>query len=351
MALMDFIKKQFIDIIQWTEESDGTLAWRFPMSGMEIQNGGTLVVRESQMAVFVNEGQVADVFGPGTHKLTTQTLPVLTYLKNWDKLFESPFKSDVYFFSTRQQIDQKWGTPQPITIRDKDFGAVRLRAFGNYAFRIADPKLFHTEISGTRESYPVGDLEGQLRGLVLQNISNAIAGSGLPFLDLAANQVMFADALAKELAPAFAKIGLQLEGMTVQNVSLPEELQKIMDQKIGMGMVGNDMAKFMQYQTAQAIPKFAEGGAGGGSGIAGDAMGLGAGVALGQVLAQNLAQGLQAPVAPAAAAAAQAAAAPLGVKPEDVMATLEKLGDLKAKGILTQEEFDAKKSELLKKLI
>ena len=351
MALMDFIKKQFIDIIQWTEESDGTLAWRFPMSGMEIQNGGTLVVRESQMAVFVNEGQVADVFAPGTYKLTTQTLPVLTYLKNWDKLFESPFKSDVYFFSTRQQIDQKWGTPQPITIRDKDFGAVRLRAFGNYAFRIADPKLFHTEISGTRETYPVGDLEGQLRGLVLQNISNAIAGSGLPFLDLAANQVMFADALAKELAPAFAKIGLQLEGMTVQNVSLPEELQKIMDQKIGMGMVGNDMAKFMQYQTAQAIPKFAEGGAGGGSGIAGDAMGLGAGVALGQVLAQNLAQGLQTPVAPAAAAAAQAAAAPLGVKPEDVMATLEKLGDLKAKGILTQEEFDAKKSELLKKLI
>jgi membrane protease subunit (stomatin/prohibitin family) len=258
----------------------------------------------------------------------------------------------VYFFSTRQQIDQKWGTPQPITIRDKDFGAVRLRAFGNYAFRVADPKLFHTEISGPREIYPVGDLEGQLRGLVLQNISNAIAGSGLPFLDLAANQVMFADALAKELAPAFAKIGLQLEGMTVQNVSLPEELQKILDQKIGMGMVGNDMAKFMQYQTAQAIPKFAEGGAGGGgSGIAGDAMGLGAGVALGQVLAQNLAQGLQTPVAPAAAAAAQAAAAPLGVKPEDVMATLEKLGDLKSKGILTQEEFDAKKAELLKKLI
>jgi len=352
MALMDFIKKQFIDIIQWTEEGDGTLAWRFPMRDMEIQNGGTLVVRESQMAIFVNEGQVADVFAPGTYKLTTQTLPVLTYLKNWDKLFESPFKSDVYFFSTRQQIDQKWGTPQPITIRDKDFGAVRLRAFGNYAFRIADPKAFHTEISGTRESYPVADLEGQLRGLVLQNISNAIAGSGLPFLDLAANQVMFADAMVKELAPIFAKLGIQIESLTVQNVSLPEELQKILDQRIGMGMVGNDMAKFMQYQTAQAIPKFAEGGAGGGgSGIAGDAMGLGAGVALGQVLAQNLQQGLQAPVAPAAAAAAQAAAAPVGVKPEDVMATLEKLGELKSKGILTQEEFDAKKAELLKKLV
>jgi membrane protease subunit (stomatin/prohibitin family) len=313
---------------------------------MEIQNGGTLVVRESQMALFVNEGKVADVFGPGTYTLTTQTLPVLTYLKNWDKLFESPFKSDVYFFSTRQQVDQKWGTPQPITIRDADFGAVRLRAFGNYNFRIADPKLFHTEISGTRENYTASDIDGQLRGLVLQNISNAVASSGIAFLDLAANQLSFAQALTLQLAPEFEKIGLKLEGMTVQSVSLPEELQKILDQKIGMGMVGNDMGKFMQYQTAQAIPKFAEG-AGSGGGVAGDAMGLGAGVALGQVLAQNLAAGLQGNAGANAAAAAQA----VGVKPEDVMATLEKLGDLKAKGILTQEEFDAKKAELLKKLV
>ena len=344
MALMDFIRKQFIDIIQWTEDSDGTLAWRFPMAEMEIQNGASLTVRASQVAIFVNEGQVADVFGPGTYKLTTQTLPVLTYLKNWDKLFESPFKSDVYFFSTRQQIDQKWGTPQPITIRDKDFGAVRLRAFGNYSFRVADPALFHTEISGTRESYGVADVDGQLRGLVLQNISTAIASSGIPFLDLAANQHAFAQALTIQLVPEFAKIGLHLDGMTVQNVSLPEDLQKVLDQKIGMGMVGNDMGKFMQYQTAQAIPKFAEGAGGGGGGIAGDAMGLGAGVALGQVLAQNLQAGLQGN--PAAAAAA-----PVGMKPEEVMATLEKLGDLKTKGILTQEEFDSKKAELLKKLV
>ena len=347
MALMDFIKKQFIDIIQWTEEGDGTLAWRFPMRDMEIQNGGSLTVRESQMAVFVNEGKVADVFGPGTYKLTTQTLPVLTYLKNWDKLFESPFKSDVYFFSTRQQIDQKWGTPQPITIRDADFGAVRIRAFGNYAFRITDPKLFHTEISGTRDVYPASDLDGQLRGLVLQNISTAIAASGIPFLDLAANQIEFAKALRTQLDPEMAKLGLKLENMTVQSVSLPEELQKILDQKIGMGMVGNDMGKFMQYQTAQAIPKFAEG-AGGGGGIAGDAMGLGAGVALGQVLANNLQAGLQG----SATASAQAAAAQAAVtlKPDDVLATLEKLGELKAKGILTEDEFSAKKAELLKKL-
>ncbi|WP_304304794.1 SPFH domain-containing protein [Pseudacidovorax intermedius] len=346
MALMDFIKKQFIDVIQWTEEGDGTLAWRFPMAGMEIQNGASLTVRESQMAVFVNEGTVADVFGPGMYKLTTQTLPVLTYLRNWDKLFESPFKSDVYFFSTRQQVDQKWGTPQPITIRDKDFGAVRLRAFGNYSYRVADPKLFHTEISGTRERYTVADLDGQLRGLVLQNISNAIAASGVPFLDLAANQNQFAQALAAQLAPEFAKIGLRLDVMTLQNLSLPEELQKILDQKIGMGMVGNDMGKFMQYQTGQAIPVFAEN-SGHGGGVAGDAMGLGAGVALGQVMANTLAQGLQQPAQSAAPAAA--AAAPT-VSPAEVMSTLEKLAELKTKGILTQEEFDAKKTELLKKL-
>jgi membrane protease subunit (stomatin/prohibitin family) len=244
-------------------------------------------------------------------------------------------------------LDQKWGTPQPITIRDADFGAVRLRAFGNYNFRVADPKLFHTEISGTRESYQASEIDGQLRGLVLQNISNAVASSGIAFLDLAANQLSFAQALTRQLAPEFEKIGLKLEGMTVQNVSLPEQLQKVLDQKIGMGMVGNDMGKFMQYQTAQAIPKFAEGGGGSGSGIAGDAMGLGAGVALGQVLAQNLSAGLQQHPAQAAAVAA----APVGMKAEDVMATLEKLGELKTKGILTQEEFDAKKAELLKKLV
>jgi membrane protease subunit (stomatin/prohibitin family) len=345
MGLMDFIKKQFIDVLQWTETGDGTLAFRFPMSGNEIQYGGSLTVRETQAAVFVNEGKIADVFGPGMHRLTTQTLPVLTYLQNWDKLFESPFKSDVYFFSLRQQLDRRWGTTQPLTIRDKDFGAVRLRAFGNYAFAITDPKLFYTAVSGTRERYTVEDLDGQLRGLMLQHISDAVAQSGVPFLDLAANQVEFAKQLQDVAAPEFAKLGLALTSVTVQNVSLPEDLQKILDQKIGMGMVGNDIGKFMQYQTAQAIPKFAEAG-GAGGGIAGDAMGLGAGVALGQVMAQQLGQGLHA--TPAAAAAAQS---PAGIRPDEVMATLEKLADLKAKGILTDDEFAAKKAELLKKLV
>ncbi len=344
MSLMDFIKKQFIDVIQWTEDHDGTLAWRFPMEGMEIQNGASLTVRESQLAVFVNEGKIADVFGPGMHKLTTQTLPVLTYLKNWDKLFESPFKSDVYFFSTRAQLDYKWGTPQPVTIRDKDFGAVRVRAFGNYSFHLVDPGKFHTQISGTRDRYLTEELDGQLKGLILQNISNAMAASGVPFLDLAANQIAMAEALKSTIAASFETIGLRLDTMTVQSVSLPEELQKILDQRIGMGMVGNDMGKFMQYQTAQAIPSMVQGG-GGGSGIAGDAMGLGAGVALGQVLAQNLQAGLQA--APAAAGVV----ANTGLKPEEVMATLEKLAELKGKGILTEEEFATKKAELLKKLV
>ena len=349
MALMDFIKKQFIDVLQLTEDSDGTLAWRFPMAGLEIQHGATLVVRESQMALFVDEGKVADVFGPGTYKLTTQTLPVLTYLKNWDKLFESPFKSDVYFFSTRQQVDQKWGTPQPVTVRDAEFGAVRIRAFGNYAYRVADPKKFHTEISGTREAYTVQDLDGQLRGLIMQQISVAIAQSKIPFLDLAANQLLFAQALSQALNPAMEGYGLKLEAMTVQSISLPEELQKVLDQKIGMGMVGNDMGKFMQYQTAQAIPKMAEGvGAGGDAGgLAGAGLGMGAGVAMGQILAQNMQSALQG----SAPAAGAAAAATVGVKPEDVMATLEKLGELKSKGILTDDEFNAKKAELLKKLV
>src|SRR3954470_14147246 len=267
MALMDFIKKQFIDIIHWTEPDDGILAWRFPMRDMEIQYGASLTVRESQLAVFVNEGKIADVFAPGLYKLTTQTLPVLTYLRNWDKLFESPFKSDVYFLSTRLQTDQRWGTPQPITIRDKDFGAVRLRAFGNYAYSIADAKTFHQKVSGTRELYRVEELEPQLRGLFLQNITDAIANSGVPFLDLARNQAVFAKAIQAQLAPQFAELGLKLEVVTVQNVSLPEDLQKVLDQKIGMGMVGNDMGKFMQYQTGQAIPEMAK--SAGGSGIAG----------------------------------------------------------------------------------
>ena len=181
MSLGSFIKKQFIDILQWNEDTDGVLAWRYPMQDFEIQYGGSLTVRESQMAVFVNESKIADVFGPGMYKLTTQTLPVLTYLKNWDKLFESPFKSDVYFFSTRLQTGRKWGTPQAITLRDTDFGMVRLRAFGMYSYAIADAKKFFTGISGTRAAYTRDDLEEQLRGILVSTMATALGASPKPF--------------------------------------------------------------------------------------------------------------------------------------------------------------------------
>ena len=347
MGLLDFIKKQFVDVIEWTESTDGVLMWRYPFEDREIQNGAVLVVRESQMALFVNEGQVADLFGPGTHKLTTQTLPLLTNLKNWDKLFASPFKSDVYFFSVRQQLDLRWGTSQPITLRDKDFGAVRVRAFGNYSCRLADPRRFHTEVAGTRDSYSVEDLDGQLRGVLIQHLSDAVAGSGVPFLDLAANQIEFAKALHAATASAFDNLGLKLDGVTVQNVSLPEELQKILDQRIGMGMVGDNMGKFIQYQTGQALPNLAA--SSGGGGVAGDAAGLGAGLALGQVMAQSIQQGLQGGGAASSGAVPEQGGG-TGIRPDEVMATLEKLADLKAKGILTDDEFSAKKAELLKKL-
>ena len=342
MALMDFIKKQFIDVIQWTEEGDGVLAYRYPMQDFEIQNGAQLTVRDSQMAVFVNEGQVADVFGPGLYKLTTQTLPVLTNLKNWDKLFDSPFKSDVYFFSTRLQLDRKWGTPNPITIRDKDFGMVRMRAFGIYSYKLTDPGKFYKEISGTREEYLVDDLDGQLRNLVIASMTDLFGESGVPFIDMAANQDEFGKAMFAKAAPMFADYGLALDTLVVQNVSLPEELQKILDQKIGMNMIG-DMQRYTQYQVANSIPDAArnEGG------MAAMGVGLGAGVGFGQVVGQAMASALPGTAAAAPAAAAATVAA---ISADEVVATLEKLHGLVEKGILSQSEFDAKKAELLRKL-
>ena len=189
MSLRDFLSKQFIDVIEWVEPEEGILAYRYPMQDREIQNGGKLTVRDSQMTVFINEGKVADVFGPGLFTLNTQTLPILTYLRNWDKAFKSPFKSDVYFFSTRLQTNQHWGTPNPITLRDKEFGVVRLRAFGIYTYHIGDPKVFYSKVSGTRDVYAVPDLEGQLRNTIVGRITDTFANSQLPFLDMAANQV------------------------------------------------------------------------------------------------------------------------------------------------------------------
>ena len=335
MALMDFIKKQFIDVIHWTEDGDGVLACRYPMQDAEIQNGAELTVRDSQMAVFVNEGEVADVFGPGQYTLSTRTLPVLTSLLNWDKLFDSPFKSDVYFFSTRLQLDRKWGTTNPITLRDKDFGMLRMRAFGIYSYQLVDPVTFYKEISGSREAYGVDDLDGQLRTLVIATMTDLLGESGIPFIDMAANQVEFGAALKAALIPVFARYGLALDAFAVQNISLPEELQKILDTRIGMNML-SDMGRFTQYQVASSIPLAAQNE----GGLAGVGAGLGAGVAIGQSMAQAMSSGV---MGGCGSSAAESSA-------DEVVATLEKLHGLVAKGVISQAEFDAKKAELLGKL-
>jgi membrane protease subunit (stomatin/prohibitin family) len=301
-SLKTFIKKQFIDVIHWTEEGDDILAYRYPMQDMEIQNGGQLTVRESQMALFVNEGRCADVFGPGLYTLNTNTLPVLTYLRNWDKLFQSPFKSDVYFFSSRQRTSQRWGTTQPITIRDKDFGAVRVRGFGIYSWHIADARAFYTKLSGTRETYKVADIEAQLRETIVGRMSNAFAESGVPFLDMAANLVAVGARIQEALTPIFADLGIALDTFVVENLSLPEELQKRLDERVGMNMLGN-MQQYTQFQAAQALPIAA---ANEGGGFAAIGAGLGAGLGLGGVMmnAMNPLMGQQPPQAPPPAAPA-----------------------------------------------
>ncbi len=347
MALMDFIKKQFIDVIEWQEASDGVLAMRYAMADNEIQYGAQLTVRESQLALFVNEGTCADVFPAGLHKLETRTLPVLTNLKNWDKLFASPFKSDIYFFSTRLQLDRKWGTPQPITIRDKEFGIVRLRAFGIYSYRITDPKKFYLNVSGTRETYTVDEVEGQLRNTIIGSISDLFGESGVAFIDMAGNQEEFGQRLHDKVAPMFDRYGLALDTFVLQNISLPEELQKMLDARIGVNIMGG-MQGYTQYQVANAIPLAAQNE----GGLAGMGAGVGVGFGIGQQMAQTLGQSLNPQAATGAAAGTPPAPAAAAAAPsaDDVVATLEKLHGLVAKGILSQAEFDEKKAELLKKL-
>lgn len=348
MSLGSFIKKQFIDVIQWNEDSEGVLAWRFPMQDFEIQNGAQLIVRESQVAVFVNEGRIADVFTAGTHRLTTRTLPVLTNLQNWDKLFDSPFKSDVYFFSTRVQTGRKWGTPQPITIRDKDFDMIRVRAFGMYSYRVADPRRFFTEISGTRESYTREQVEDQLRGIMLATMATSLGGAQLAFLDMAANQALMAQQVRGDLGAAFARYGIELDEFNVASVSLPEELQAALDERISAGMKGGlsqgQMQGFTQFQVASSIPLAAQNE----GGIAGIGAAIGVGAGAGVAVGQAMAQGLSGAFAPAAAPSAAAPATPA---PEPIEERLTKLKGLLDKGLISNADYDSAKAELLKKLI
>lgn len=337
MGLMDFIRKQFIDIIEWTEADEDTLVWRFPTADMEIQYGASLTVRESQMAVFVNEGQIADVFGPGRYKLSTSTLPVLTYLKNWDKLFQSPFKSEVYFISTRTRVGQKWGTPQAVTVRDKDFGVMQIRAFGQFAWRITDAKHFVSTLSGTRAVFKVADIEQQLRGAIVSGLATALGGSGTPFIDMAANQGQLSLQVKDALSASFKLWGLALEDFQVTSLNLPEAVQTALDTRMRMNIIG-DTATYARIQAADALPILA-GNEGGGMGA------LAAQAAMGMTLAQTAMQSLL----PSSPIAAPAAAGPASVTtPQTKLAQLK---DLLDQGLITAEDYEAHKQAVLKQLL
>lgn len=336
--MFNFIRKQFIDVIQWENPADETLVWRFPIEDQEIQNGASLTVRESQAALFVDEGRTADVFQAGRYTLTTQTLPVLTNLKNWDKLFQSPFKSDVYFFNLRQQLGRRWGTAQPVTVRDAEFGLVQLRSFGMFAYRISDPAAFFKEVSGVVAHYSGEELEQQLKNLAVTQLAAAFGGAGVPFLDMAANQVLLSQKVSELLRPEFAKLGLTLESFTVESISLPESVQKALDERMSMGIIG-DMSKYTQYQTAQAIPLAAQNE----GGLAGIAAGLGVGAGIGQTMAGAMAGTMAGMMQPPFQAAAPAA--------EDPQAKLLKLKTLLDNGLISEQDYETAKAEVLKQLI
>ncbi len=302
MGLVQFIAKQFIDIIEWTESDDEVLAWRFPTADLEIQQGAQLIVRETQTALFVDGGRVADCFGPGRHTIQTANLPLLTDLRHWDKLFASPFKSEVYFFSTRRRVGRTWGTPQALTVRDREFGAVRVRAFGVHSFRVADAARFHRQVSGTRPAYTVADLEQQLRAILVAALAEHLGQSGVPFLDMAANQPALAEGVRARANTQCDPLGIAVDDVQIQSFSLPAELQRRLDERIGMGMVG-ELGRYTRFQTARAIPLAASEG---GAGAAGAGVGMGAGIAMGHAMAQSLAgseaglPGAGAPPSPAA---------------------------------------------------
>ena len=326
MSLMSLLSSQLIDVLQWTEDGPGVLAWRYPTAGHAIQTGSSLTVRESQAAMFVNEGRVADVFGPGRYTLNTQTLPVMTAIENWDKGFQSPFKSDVVFFSTRDQTDQRWGTAQPITVRDKELGPLRIRANGVYSYRVHDVATFYARLSGTTPRYTVDDAAGQLRAGILTAIASGLGASAIPFLDMAGNQQLLSDRLHEAIDPVFLNYGLQLTGFFIQSLSLPDEVAEHLDRRSSMQIVG-DLGQYTRFEAADSLRDAAVSG----GGVAGAGAGLGAGVALGQVMGQAL--------TPAAAAPAA-----------DPIAAIERLGELFKRGVLTEAEFTAKKADLLQQI-
>ncbi len=286
--VFSFLKGQFIDVIEWTDDSRNTMVYRFERYGNSIMYGAKLTVREGQMAVFIHEGPLADVFGPGLYQLETNNMPLMTALQHWDHAFNSPFKSEVYFVNTRRFPGLKWGTQNPIMVRAPEFGPLRLRAFGSYAVRVTEPSNFMREIVGTDGDFTQEKIAGQIRNIVVQKVSRVLASSGIPALDMAANTKDLSEVVSKAISPTLGEYGLEMPELYIENISLPPEVEKVLDQRTSMGIAG-DLNKYTQFSAAQAMQKAAEGGGGGAEGM-GAGMGMGMGMAMAQGLAQNMGQ-------------------------------------------------------------
>ncbi|TPE50503.1 SPFH domain-containing protein [Amaricoccus solimangrovi] len=283
MSIFDFLRGEFIDVIHWTDDTRDTIVWRFERQGHAIKYGAKLTVREGQAAVFVHEGQLADVFGPGLYELQTNNMPILTTLQHWDHGFRSPFKSEIYFVNTRIFTDLKWGTKNPILCRDREFGVVRLRAYGSYTMRVTDPGRFMTEIVGTDGEFTTDEIEFQIRNVIVAHFSQLIAASGIPVLDMAANTLDLGKLVAGKIAPMVADYGIALPAFYIENISLPAEVEGALDKRTSMGAVG-DLRKYAEFSAAEAMTAAAanpSGGGGMGAGI-GAGMGMAIGARMGQ---------------------------------------------------------------------
>ncbi len=334
MGIFGWMRGQFIDIIEWLDDSNNTLVWRFPRHNNEIKNGAKLIVREGQVALFVDQGKLADKFLPGTYTLTTENLPILSSLKGWKHGFESPYKAEVYFVSTKQYLDMKWGTMNPITMRDADFGIVRVRAFGIYAIRVLAEKVetFLREIVGTDSELNTSEVEGQLRRMLISSFTTTLGKAGIPVLDLAGNYDEIAKKCSAAMSPEFGEYGLELKKLVIENISLPPEVEKAIDTRSSMGAVGN-MHTFAQYQAAQAMREAANQP----GGMAGMAAGAGAGLAMGQMMGNVMGGFMQPPQQQQPAAASGGGVAD----------RIRKLKELQAGGLIDDATFAAKRDAIL----
>ena len=283
MGLMDKIRGEFIDIIEWTDDSSDTMVFRFERHDNEIKNGAKLVVRESQTAVFISQGRLADVFTPGMYELETKNLPILSTLLGWKYGFHSPFKAEVYFVNTRHFTDLKWGTKNPFMLRDPEFGPIRLRAFGTYAIRVKEPGVFVRDIAGTDGRFTTDQITDQLRNMIVTRFTDLIGSSRIPVLDLASNYDELSEFVAERIRPEFLEYGIEITKMLVENVSVPRAVEEALDKRASMGVVGN-LDSYTKYQAATALEEAAKNP----GGLAGGGMGLGMGFAMAGQLGQAM---------------------------------------------------------------